>query len=196
MSDFNALLDPVPAPGGGPDAGDEPAASASGSPSRRGMAWRAGRLIATTNRFVLAFLAIAAVAAGGIGVRAALAGETHDISGRFVLDDSSSYYTSGIRTIGSSGCEGTNGYDDINDSTQVTISDSKGRTLAVTELENGHTAGSGSLYVSECFWDWSADNVPDSDFYVVEVGHRGKLTFSKSDMESHDWLVLSSLGSD
>lgn len=36
--------------------------------------------------------------------------------------------------------------------------------------------------------------VDDSKFYVVEVGSRGDITYTKADLEAEDWAVKLTLG--
>jgi hypothetical protein len=37
-------------------------------------------------------------------------------------------------------------------------------------------------------------DVKNADFYEIEIGSRGKLSYSKKDLEKRDWYVAQSLG--
>lgn len=71
-------------------------------------------------------------------------------------------------------CIGTGGYRDINAGATVTVYDATGKVVAVGSLGEG-TRDSGAIY---CRFPFSIPEVPDnSDFYSVEVSHRGEVTF-------------------
>lgn len=70
-------------------------------------------------------------------------------------------------------CYGLDGYDDIREGASVTVTDSTGKTVGVGSLGTG-------VYDPDsysCRFLWSVDNVGRSDFYRVEVSHRGSVTF-------------------
>jgi hypothetical protein len=81
------------------------------------------------------------------------------------------------------GCEGTSGYDDIDEGTQVTISDGRGKTIGIGRSES-----------SSCMFEFSVPDVPNADFYKVEVAHRGELSYSKEELASKGWRVEVALG--
>jgi hypothetical protein len=86
------------------------------------------------------------------------------------------------------GCEGTSGYDDIDEGTQVTVTDGAGKTLGVGNLGIGRNE-SGS-----CSFEFSIPNVADADFYKIEVSHRGELSYSKKELVAKNWRVEVALG--
>jgi hypothetical protein len=92
-------------------------------------------------------------------------------------------------TDSDSTCAGENGYDDIQDGVEVTISDSSGKTLALGDLE-------GSTYEAThhtCRFDIVVDGVPSGrDFYRVEVSHRGEQQYTQADLEAGIALTLGS----
>jgi hypothetical protein len=57
------------------------------------------------------------------------------------------------------GCEGTNGYEDVHEGTQVTVSESTGKTIGVGML------GIGRRDDISCTFEFSVPDVPDADFY-------------------------------
>ena len=87
------------------------------------------------------------------------------------------------------GCVGTGGYDDISAGASVTVRDGNGKTLATSELGSGD-----ALSGVGCTYEFTVD-VPDADFYRVEVSHRGELEFSRGELEQAGWEVHASLGS-
>lgn len=127
------------------------------------------------------------------------ASETNTITGVFKLIDIPEYskYSSGKTSIFAFGgtCEGTGGYSDISEATQVTITDGAGKLLAVTSLSEGKPSGSKlEGFVEGCTFSWSAPDIPKADFYNIEVGRRGKLTYSYQQMEDVFWISATSLG--
>lgn len=88
----------------------------------------------------------------------------------------------------SDSCQGSGGYDDIRPGTAVTVRNGEGETIATGRLGEGTLHG-----VIGCTYPFEID-VPDEDFYRVEVSHRGELEFSRDEMEQNDWTVDASLG--
>jgi hypothetical protein len=86
------------------------------------------------------------------------------------------------------GCEGTSGYDDIDQGTQVTVTDGGGKTLGVGAL------GIGRSESEICTFEFSIPNVADADFYKIEVSHRGELSYSKQELAAKGWRVEVALG--
>ncbi|WP_155855285.1 hypothetical protein [Actinotalea ferrariae] len=50
-----------------------------------------------------------------------------------------------------------------------------------------------TVYWGWCTFPFTVD-VPDSDFYSIEVAHRGKVNFSRQDLEAEGWVVALSVG--
>lgn len=92
-------------------------------------------------------------------------------------------------------CQGQGGYSDITEGTPVTIKDGDGRTLGAASLGMGEASSNG---VQAAYCDWTVE-VPgvaaDADFYAVEVGSRGEITTSRSDLAENDWTMQVTLGS-
>jgi hypothetical protein len=113
---------------------------------------------------------------------AACSASGHTISGSFVLTDP------GVARTGTT-CSGTGGYSDIGDGTDVTVKDGAGKVIGTgrlsTNVEGSQDTG--------CAYDFTVA-VPDADFYVVAVSHRGELTYSRDEMQQHDWKVGFTLG--
>lgn len=79
------------------------------------------------------------------------------------------------------------GYDDISDGTEVLITDEDGKVVGSSELSNGRSTTGG------CVWDFSSA-VGNAEFYSVEVGRRGKVTWSKAELSGLDWEISLQLG--
>ncbi|KAA1031813.1 hypothetical protein FVA95_08600 [Pseudonocardia sp. EV170527-09] len=131
-----------------------------------------------TSRRVLTAAAVAVVLALATGLLLALAGtSTRSITGAMtVMNGTSSLYSSS--SYGS--CHLSSGYDDIVAGTAVTVRDSAGRIAGVGALDSG----TGSSY--GCTFSFVVDDVPASDFYTVEVGHRGEVTFTDAAVRNGD----------
>jgi hypothetical protein len=120
----------------------------------------------------------------------------------------------------SKGCSGYDGYSDIVIGASVTIRNGSGTIIATTTLSgcrftNVRTdtfpaipgvegipgvmdpiPGTPATTEQSGFmaFDFTASDVPDSDFYTVEVSHRGQISFSKADLERAGWVAQLSLG--
>lgn len=112
-------------------------------------------------------------------------------------------------------CEGTGGYDDIQEGADVTIKDQDGKTVGTGRLENGTTDQVVDRMVESgddakrseleeilddtegiaCVLLWDA-NVAKADIYSIQIGNeaRGELTYSKDDLDESDWVVEVTLG--
>ena len=106
----------------------------------------------------------------------------YEILGSFTLQSTS--------TGGSdSNCRGTGGYDDINSGLSVTVRDGSGGVLATGRLGDGKRPK-----VARCTFGYSVGGLPEVDFYSIEIGRRGELTYSFEEMENNNWEVSSILG--
>jgi hypothetical protein len=116
---------------------------------------------------------IAAALIGGYLILRQTAGKV-PISGSFILMSDSVIWSP-------TDCRGTGGFSDISTSTQVTVKNSKGDVVAVTNL----VLNPGASSASRCAYTFSAQAV-DADFYSVEVDGRGDVTFPKADAGQMD----------
>ena len=82
----------------------------------------------------------------------------------------------------------SDGYKDLRSGAKVTVKDGGGKTIGLGEL------GPGKIVASACKFTFTVLNIPAADFYEVEVGRRGSLTFSHDEMEKNEWKVAFSLG--
>ncbi|MDI9914335.1 hypothetical protein [Rhodococcus sp. IEGM 1379] len=91
------------------------------------------------------------------------------MTGTMSLDSSDSSSTG-------SGCVGDGGYDDIHSGTEVKVTNGDGKTVATGRLESGDRSS------GECVLPFTIKGVPaGSEFYEVEVSHRGGLTYSEAE---------------
>lgn len=85
-------------------------------------------------------------------------------------------------------CYGTGGYSDIQTSMPVTIRDGQNKILATGKTGNGQLQGPVT-----CQFEFEVDSVPKSDFYSVEIGHRGELNYSFEELQDKNWEIGLSL---
>ena len=71
----------------------------------------------------------------------------------------------------------------------MVIKNGEGKIIANDELWSGKLTG-----LNECTFPFYITSVPDTDFYEIEVGRRGSLVFSRSDLELDDWQVGFQIG--
>ena len=135
---------------------------------------------------VLVAVAVGVIALVGVAAVAAIflfSGEsTNKIGGTFTLIDGG--FSSGKI------CSGDGGYSDIDFGSNVTVYDGSGKILATGILG----IGIGSSYSRCVFPVEISKKVPTKDFYAIEVTHRGKVAYSKSQLEEKDWEVSLTLG--
>lgn len=81
------------------------------------------------------------------------------------------------------GCYTGGGYADIKTGAQVVIKDETGKVLATTTLGPGTGAGT-------CTFPFRADVPAGSDFYGVELGHRGVVQFTADQMAAGVHLTI------
>lgn len=85
-------------------------------------------------------------------------------------------------------CFGYGGYDDLGLDIPVTITDEQGKIIATGLTQAGQETERG------CVMSYVIKNVPKANFYSVEVGRRGKLTYSFDEMNSQKWKVHTRIG--
>ena len=110
--------------------------------------------------------------------------ETHTITGTFALAARDGAGFSGA-------CKGTGGYSDIAGGMPMTLRDEDGTVLAATRLATGQA----SEDRNQCVFEFTFEDVPVAEFYSIEGGDRGELTYSFDEMESMGWRVGFALGS-
>jgi hypothetical protein len=111
------------------------------------------------------------------------------LSGTFTLLDDNLVLIPRDGPLGSD-CWGQRGYDDIRSGLGVVIKDGAGTIIAKDELLSGKLTGR-----NECTFPFYVGNVPDADFYAIEVGGRGSLVYSRDEIDRDDWRVAFSVGS-
>lgn len=150
---------------------------------------RRGRLL-TVAVAVVAVL----VAAAGVGWYFLIrddAPDTQTLTGSFTLTGSSNISRDGAS------CSGTGGYDDIRGGLGVVVKDAAGKTIATGQLGPGvamQTLDTGAITLYDCRFPITLTDVPESDFYEIEVGRRGSLSYSQEQMEAAGWNVALTIG--
>lgn len=74
-------------------------------------------------------------------------------------------------------CRGTGAFSDLAGGTAVVISDASGKTIALGQLQPGHVSG------TNCVFQFSVE-APRSDFYGIEVSHRGVVKYSLAEVQA------------
>jgi hypothetical protein len=145
-------------------------------------------LLLVAGAIAAAGLGIAAVAASALVVgpkvgEAVEESSTFDIAGYFELVDEDVH-------VGGGTCKGVGGYSDISNGAQVIVTDAAGQTVALGQITDGF-----NNYPGHCRFKVVVRGVPKgSDFYGIEVTHRGRVQFSAADIAKPVSLSLS-LGS-
>lgn len=115
-----------------------------------------------------------AVAGAGLGVALASSPSTVTLHGGMAIMPASDSYEFGENfSVTGKSCEGTGGYSDLAPGASVTIHDASGKVIATGTLGKG--VGASGI---GCILQWRISNVPKSNFYGVEISHRGTVTFS------------------
>ncbi|MBC3190987.1 hypothetical protein H7X46_07920 [Pseudonocardia sp. C8] len=135
------------------------------TPRRKAWPWAAGGSVAL-------LLVLAAVTGLMLGkarstVRGSVVGSGMSTS---IFDPSAFYPVAGGE------CRGQGGYSDIRGGATVTVYDAEGGVVGTGQLEPG--AGS----YGQCTFFFEVRDVPRSDFYLVEVSHRGKVPYSAAEV--------------
>lgn len=137
---------------------------------------------------VLAALLVAVLAACG---HKPAAPAVHRVTGQYMVHGV--YPGVDRRTSSGQPCKAVDvGYPDIEAGTPVTVKDQSGAVVARAAL------GEGKLRVTilsrqDCVHSFSL-TLPDRDTYLVEVGRRGAVTFSRADLQRAGWTVTLAIG--
>jgi hypothetical protein len=91
-------------------------------------------------------------------------------------------------SLGSAGCLGLGGYDDVTVGSQIVVRNENDTIIATAMLEPDPTSSD-----DECQMQFIVD-VPDATFYSFEMGRRGAIVYSKQEMEENGWRISLSLG--
>ena len=151
---------------------------------------------------VLAFVLI-------IVLLATFLGGSRTIHGQFTL------FSAGDVRGSPTECEGTGGYSDVDAGMPVTARDQDGKIVGSSHTRNGESldelarriadsdtasdVAKGRDLVSQseglaCILLFDVD-VENADFYEIEVGRRGKISYSKTELDKRKWKVAFTLGS-
>lgn len=166
-------------------------------------------------RLMLIGGAVLAIAVVGALVLVSLGGDDGPtMTGQFTLSDTESI--SGT----AESCRGTGGYSDFGPGMNVTIRNGSGEIVAsgnTSSLDAEEQYGSDSdaaeqeepegdeepmspQELADAMFDFLGCtvvfevDVPTEDFYAIEVGRRGELSYSRQELEEKDWNVSLTLG--
>jgi hypothetical protein len=94
----------------------------------------------------------------------------------------------------------TKNFEDIRAGASVVVKDAKGKILATGTLQEGKV----TILRSETYSNFTylvgrssypfALVVPDSDFYSIEVSHRGAVIFTKAQLSADNWMADITIG--
>lgn len=135
-----------------------------------------------TRRWLIVAATGALIAAAGVTwlVWPSSATDRFDLAGTLLLNGRTSH-------DGSGGCVGSGGYSDITEGAPVTVYDSTGTVIATGQLgggdDRGWTPTADTERSNQCWFTFTV-SVPNADFYQVEVSHRGKQTYKRSQAQS------------
>jgi len=85
-------------------------------------------------------------------------------------------------------CSGSGGYSDIHGGAQVVVKDESDELIATGSLSAGHVSS------GQCDFPIAVRNVPDANFYTIQVSHRGGISYSREELKAKGWMVGLSLG--
>jgi hypothetical protein len=122
-------------------------------------------------RLVMAIAAVIVLALAGAGIHWATSSGGLTVTGTLELshrEDVDGHCDTGLP-----------GFTDIRGGAQIVVTDGEGKTLAIGRLGTG-TAAKKAL----CLYGFTIEDVPgDADFYAIEVAHRGKVQYSRADLD-------------
>ncbi|MBC3194845.1 hypothetical protein H7X46_27720 [Pseudonocardia sp. C8] len=138
-----------------------------------------GQLRHSTSRRVVLVGVIALLVV--LGVLASFGANT-TMTGRITVATGTSALSSSYSSYGSNGgrCVTYRGYDDIAEGVSVTVRDSGGAIAGVGHLGAGRPEPYG------CTFPFTVADLPSSEFYTVEISHRGEVTFTADDVAAGD----------
>lgn len=194
-----------------PPPADEPGAEGDQSPPVTNEAEKTGRRPLIIGGIVVA----AVVVLGALAIAASSSDDGLTLTGRFTLSDNDSL-RGGPET-----CRGTGGYSDFGPGMNVTVRNGSGEIVAsgntanlvieeyfsddaTEERAEGSDEDNGDDMSPEELADMMFEflgctvvfevDVPKEDFYAIEVGRRGELSYSRAELEERNWGVSLTLG--
>ena len=134
--------------------------------------------------------------------------KNHTIQGNLTLKE----MELGVSTGGY--CSGKEGYQDIEQGGDIAIKNSKGEIIGNASLTAGKYIDVEESLSSEaekakwkelnasrdlpsaffCRFDFTVENIPETNFYFIEIGHRKGPTYSLEDMNNKGWKMNLTLG--
>lgn len=84
-------------------------------------------------------------------------------------------------------CDGStiaDGFSDMREGAEVTVTDASGDTVALGRLKQGVRSGA-----STCEMPFTVTDVPHSEFYAVEVAGRGEQRFTRAELDAASWDI-------
>jgi len=113
---------------------------------------------------------------------------THTITGTFELRGGDRTSTLTLTQNGYTDCHGLGGYSDVQSGQPIVVKDGNGSVIAT-----GATAYD-TRSAPACAFAFDIPAVPDVPFYSIEIGRRGRQTFSRDHLDAANWHVDLTLG--
>ena len=119
--------------------------------------------------------------------------ETRTLGGRLILDQATPVERGGGE------CRGTGAYADLRSGVEVHASDEQGAVLATGTLtaEPAPTDADGDVPLAErhrCVWSFSLPALPARETYVIAIGERGAVSYTRQELDDAGWNIDVSLG--
>jgi hypothetical protein len=138
-------------------------------------------------------IAIALVAAATLACNQHLLPQGRTLAGRLILDQATPVERGGGE------CRGTGGYADLRSGVRVEARDGEGALLATGALtaQPPPTDAQGGIPQAErrrCVWAFRLEALPPRDAYEIAIGDRGRVTYTRQELDAAGWNVDVSLG--
>lgn len=157
-------------------------------------------ILATTTVVVTALIGYKLLIAPNVGSPSLAA---PDLTGTLTLVDQGAWPALQV----GADCEGEGGFSDITEGTQVVVTNEAGDIIATGSLGPGRFVTTSAIGTSSllrvCVFDIAVPDVPDAEFYtvevsprgafnysrMVEVSHGGTIDYSRAELDNMDWHV-------
>ncbi len=117
--------------------------------------------------------------------------ETHTLTGKLIIESGNTSLVN-LNKKSEMPCSGDNnsesgGVGDLSARMQVTVRDGANKIIAVGSLEKSKVIKNQGHNL--CEFPIKVENVPNSDFYSIGLGHRGYLIYSAKEMADKRWFI-------
>jgi len=156
-----------------------------GRPGRRSLGGRKSVARARARLTGIALLALIALFVAACGAGPTPTPSAHTITGTFTLRQDE------VIDRSHDDCRGRGGYDDVAPGLGVTVKNETGVIIGTGALVGTGRVAYGA---TKCEYTFTVAGLPEANFYSIEVGRRGELTYSRAEIEAKTWHIEFSLG--